>query len=148
MCLSSGMRRRQQHGPRRHRSQSLRSGADYAALHDAFPIKRSAAAATLGHRLALSIGPRNIDRPERLDTWTLHSRFPPGETAETVNPSEIVRNFVGARFNHHILVANPWSPHLLVADAYRLGRVLLAGDAAHQYIPTGGYGMNTGIGDA
>jgi 2-polyprenyl-6-methoxyphenol hydroxylase-like FAD-dependent oxidoreductase len=83
-----------------------------------------------------------------IDTWTLHSRFPPGETAETVNPSEIVCNFVGARFNHHILVANPWSPHLLVADAYRLGRVLLVGDAAHQYIPTGGYGMNTGIGDA
>jgi len=26
--------------------------------------------------------------------------------------------------------------------------VLLAGDAAHQYVPTGGYGMNTGIGDA
>jgi hypothetical protein len=26
--------------------------------------------------------------------------------------------------------------------------VLIAGDAAHQYIPTGGYGMNTGIGDA
>jgi hypothetical protein len=26
--------------------------------------------------------------------------------------------------------------------------VFLAGDAAHQYIPTGGYGMNTGIGDA
>ena len=26
--------------------------------------------------------------------------------------------------------------------------MLLAGDAAHQYVPTGGYGMNTGIGDA
>ena len=26
--------------------------------------------------------------------------------------------------------------------------MFLAGDAAHQYIPTGGYGMNTGIGDA
>ena len=24
----------------------------------------------------------------------------------------------------------------------------LAGDAAHQYVPTGGYGMNTGVGDA
>ena len=29
-----------------------------------------------------------------------------------------------------------------------MGRVFLAGDAAHQYIPTGGYGMNTGIADA
>jgi hypothetical protein len=31
---------------------------------------------------------------------------------------------------------------------YAVGRVFLAGDAAHQYIPTGGYGMNTGIADA
>jgi 2-polyprenyl-6-methoxyphenol hydroxylase-like FAD-dependent oxidoreductase len=82
------------------------------------------------------------------DTWTLHSRFPEGQTAATVNPSEIIETFAGASFPHQILVANPWSPHLLVADAYRRGRVLLAGDAAHQYIPTGGYGMNTGIGDA
>jgi 2-polyprenyl-6-methoxyphenol hydroxylase-like FAD-dependent oxidoreductase len=34
------------------------------------------------------------------------------------------------------------------APRYGLGRVFLAGDAAHQYIPTGGYGMNTGVGDA
>ena len=35
-----------------------------------------------------------------------------------------------------------------VAQSYGTGRVFLAGDAAHQYIPTGGYGMNTGIADA
>jgi hypothetical protein len=35
-----------------------------------------------------------------------------------------------------------------VAESYGIDRVFLAGDAAHQYIPTGGYGMNTGIGDA
>jgi 2-polyprenyl-6-methoxyphenol hydroxylase-like FAD-dependent oxidoreductase len=83
-----------------------------------------------------------------LDTWTLHSRFPQDRTPESLNPSEVVENFVGAHLEHRILVANRWSPHLLVADSYRRGRVLLAGDAAHQYIPTGGYGMNTGIGDA
>lgn len=35
-----------------------------------------------------------------------------------------------------------------LADAYRRGRVLLAGDAAHQHSPAGGQGMNTGIQDA
>lgn len=35
-----------------------------------------------------------------------------------------------------------------VARAYRCGRVLLAGDAAHQASPLGGTGMNTGIQDA
>ena len=50
--------------------------------------------------------------------------------------------------HYEILVANAWTPHFVVAERYGTGRVLLAGDAAHQYVPTGGYGMNTGIGDA
>jgi 4,5-epoxidase len=35
-----------------------------------------------------------------------------------------------------------------LADDYRRGRVLIAGDAAHVHSPFGGQGMNTGIGDA
>jgi 2-polyprenyl-6-methoxyphenol hydroxylase-like FAD-dependent oxidoreductase len=38
--------------------------------------------------------------------------------------------------------------HHSVASAYRRGRVLLAGDAAHQSSPVGGTGMNTGLQDA
>jgi 2-polyprenyl-6-methoxyphenol hydroxylase-like FAD-dependent oxidoreductase len=38
--------------------------------------------------------------------------------------------------------------HHRVADRYRSGRVLLAGDAAHVHSPAGGQGMNTGITDA
>jgi 2-polyprenyl-6-methoxyphenol hydroxylase-like FAD-dependent oxidoreductase len=38
--------------------------------------------------------------------------------------------------------------HHRVADRYRAGRVLLAGDAAHVHSPAGGQGMNTGIIDA
>jgi 2-polyprenyl-6-methoxyphenol hydroxylase-like FAD-dependent oxidoreductase len=34
------------------------------------------------------------------------------------------------------------------AERYRAGRVLLAGDAAHQHMPAGGVGMNVGIQDA
>jgi hypothetical protein len=36
----------------------------------------------------------------------------------------------------------------LLADRYQEGRVFLAGDAVHLVIPTGGLGMNTGVGDA
>jgi 2-polyprenyl-6-methoxyphenol hydroxylase-like FAD-dependent oxidoreductase len=82
------------------------------------------------------------------DVWTLHSRFPEGKTPETVDPSALLMAFTGTPFDHQILVANHWSPHLLVANSYGSGRVWLAGDAAHQFIPTGAYGMNTGIGDA
>jgi 2-polyprenyl-6-methoxyphenol hydroxylase-like FAD-dependent oxidoreductase len=38
--------------------------------------------------------------------------------------------------------------HHRVADFYRSGRVLLAGDAAHVHSPAGGQGMNAGIVDA
>jgi 2-polyprenyl-6-methoxyphenol hydroxylase-like FAD-dependent oxidoreductase len=38
--------------------------------------------------------------------------------------------------------------HHRLADRYREGRILLAGDAAHVHSPAGGQGMNTGIQDA
>lgn len=47
-----------------------------------------------------------------------------------------------------MLSCNPWRQNLLLADRYRDGRVFLAGDAVHLVIPTGGLGMNTGVGDA
>jgi 2-polyprenyl-6-methoxyphenol hydroxylase-like FAD-dependent oxidoreductase len=82
------------------------------------------------------------------DTWTLQTRWPEGVAPEAVHPHVLLREFAGCGFEYEILVANAWTPHLLVAESYGNDRVLLAGDAAHQYIPTGGYGMNTGIGDA
>jgi 2-polyprenyl-6-methoxyphenol hydroxylase-like FAD-dependent oxidoreductase len=83
-----------------------------------------------------------------LDTWTLQTRWPRDVAPDAVDPPALLRGFAGRDLPCEILVANAWTPHLLVAERYGEGRVLLAGDAAHQYIPTGGYGMNTGIGDA
>lgn len=82
------------------------------------------------------------------DVWTLHARLPAGVDPKTVDPVALVTGFVGAPIELEVLVANPWVPHLVVANAYQQGRVFLAGDAAHQYIPTGGYGMNTGVCEA
>lgn len=42
----------------------------------------------------------------------------------------------------------PWQGAQLVAERFRVGRVFLAGDAAHVHPPAGGFGANTGIHDA
>jgi putative polyketide hydroxylase len=41
-----------------------------------------------------------------------------------------------------------WTMTVLVAERFRVGNVFLAGDAAHAFPPTGGFGMNSGIQDA
>ncbi|MCW2659453.1 MAG: FAD-binding monooxygenase [Mycobacterium sp.] len=47
-----------------------------------------------------------------------------------------------------LLWATRFRIHHRVADRYRAGRLLLAGDAAHVHSPAGGQGMNLGITDA
>jgi 2-polyprenyl-6-methoxyphenol hydroxylase-like FAD-dependent oxidoreductase len=50
--------------------------------------------------------------------------------------------------DYEMLYVGKWKQNLLLADRYRCDRVFMAGDAVHLVIPTGGLGMNTGVGDA
>jgi 2-polyprenyl-6-methoxyphenol hydroxylase-like FAD-dependent oxidoreductase len=60
----------------------------------------------------------------------------------------LFERIAGMRISYETLYVGSWRQRLMVADRYRVGRVFLAGDAAHLVIPTGGLGMNTGAGDA
>jgi 2-polyprenyl-6-methoxyphenol hydroxylase-like FAD-dependent oxidoreductase len=63
--------------------------------------------------------------------------------------AEMVRRGVGADLPLRILGHWPWTAGVaLVAERFAAGRVVLAGDAAHLFTPTGGFGMNTGMDDA
>jgi len=75
--------------------------------------------------------------------WTLHARVErPGDMAAQFERT------VGVPVDYELLYVGAWKLNLLLADRYRAGRVFLAGDAVHLVIPTGGLGMNTGVGDA
>jgi 2-polyprenyl-6-methoxyphenol hydroxylase-like FAD-dependent oxidoreductase len=73
------------------------------------------------------------------------------EQKRTYSEAEIraaIVTAVGRDFDFEILSIMPWVRRELVADKYGIGRVFIAGDAAHLTSPTGGFGMNMGIQDA
>lgn len=82
------------------------------------------------------------------DIYTLQAWLLPGMNPDEMTPEQVLEGWVGTSFDYEILQANPWFAHFVVAEKYRESSVLLAGDSAHQFIPTGGYGMNSGIADA
>ena len=55
---------------------------------------------------------------------------------------------VGTPVEYETIHIGRWTQRLLLATGYGERRVFIAGDAAHLVIPTGGLGMNTGVGDA
>jgi 2-polyprenyl-6-methoxyphenol hydroxylase-like FAD-dependent oxidoreductase len=75
--------------------------------------------------------------------FTLHSVAERDEDMKA-----LFERIVGAPVRYEMLTCNPWRQNLLLADRYRDRRVFLAGDAVHLVIPTGGLGMNSGVGDA
>lgn len=69
-------------------------------------------------------------------------------TIEEPEIRELIDRAIGVPAEYEIESIMPWVRRELVADTYQVGRVLIAGDSAHLMSPTGGFGMNTGIGDA
>jgi 2-polyprenyl-6-methoxyphenol hydroxylase-like FAD-dependent oxidoreductase len=61
---------------------------------------------------------------------------------------ELFESIIGPGIDYETLYVGSWRQRLMVAQRYADRRVFLAGDAAHLVIPTGGLGMNTGVGDA
>ncbi len=72
----------------------------------------------------------------------------PARQTEALDPETILHRAVGRPFDFTLVGIQHWHHHQSVAREWRAGRVFLAGDAAHLFVPTGGVGMNTGIGDA
>ncbi|MBM4298771.1 MAG: hypothetical protein FJ143_13625, partial [Deltaproteobacteria bacterium] len=82
------------------------------------------------------------------ELWRLNIRNVKQEQIDTLNAPEKLRFALGPDIPFELLAVRPWTGHCVVAETYQEGRVFLAGDAAHLNWPAGGFGMNTGVGDA
>ena len=82
------------------------------------------------------------------ELWRLNVRNVKQEQFETFDAPQKLRYALGEDIPFELLAVRPWTGHCVVADDYQEGRVFLAGDAAHLNWPAGGFGMNTGVGDA
>ncbi|HZQ89968.1 MAG TPA: FAD-dependent monooxygenase [Gaiellaceae bacterium] len=91
----------------------------------------------------------DIARPEIVAQYP---DAPWANVAEVVTPAraeELLRAAIGVPdFPVEVVDVATWRAQADSAERYRDGRVFLAGDAAHTVPPNGGYGGNTGIGDA
>jgi FAD-dependent monooxygenase len=91
-----------------------------------------------------------------IDIWTTHLFLPLDVDTDAISSEEAVYRVLGGLHEPYpikideVLVRSVWRPNIAIARQWASPycRVLLAGDSVHQNIPTGGYGMNMGIGDA
>src|SRR5579859_50798 len=93
-----------------------------------------------------------ICMPMREHRWRVILPFA-GERDRRAPALEEIQRLVGERAPEPVPVSDPsWLATFRCqrrsAQAYKRGRVLLAGDAVHVHSPAGGQGMNTGITDA
>ncbi len=86
------------------------------------------------------------------DLWRCSVYAAPEESPEqALEPERIqakLRRIVPSQPDFEILEIRPYRIHQRIVEHYRIGRILLAGDAAHINSPSGGMGMNCGVHDA
>ena len=80
--------------------------------------------------------------------WFFHAPVPLGTTKDNFDFKAYLYRAVGAEFDVEFDRIGFWELRVALADNYRNGRIFVAGDAAHSHPPYGGYGINTGFGDA
>ena len=63
------------------------------------------------------------------------------------DPVQAVKFAMGTDLPFTIIGKSGYSIHSLVSTRFQQGRCFFAGDSAHQWLPAGGLGMNTGVSD-
>ena len=101
-----------------------------------------------------TVNPRrsgNIYAIDGKEVWLIHNYLRDNEADfESVDRDWAIRTILGvdANFQYEVMSKEDWFGRRLVSDKLQQGRVFVAGDAAHLWVPYAGYGMNAGLADA
>jgi 3-(3-hydroxy-phenyl)propionate hydroxylase len=87
------------------------------------------------------------DSVHRID-WQVPPGYDLDSERRTGALDERVRAVIGEEIDFEIVWSSVYRFHTRCVDRMRVGRVLLAGDAAHVYAPFGARGLNSGVADA
>jgi 2-polyprenyl-6-methoxyphenol hydroxylase-like FAD-dependent oxidoreductase len=86
-----------------------------------------------------------VDVGER---WFFHAPVPAETTRDNYDFHALLENVAGFKFAGEFDYVGFWDLRIAVAQRYQVGRVFIAGDAAHSHPPYGAYGLNNGLDDA
>ena len=79
--------------------------------------------------------------------WFFHAPVPAGTTTDNYDFKGLLHKVAGFNFACEFDHVGFWDLRVAVADRYQVGRVFIAGDAAHSHPPYGGFGLNNGLED-
>ncbi len=81
------------------------------------------------------------------ESWFFHAPVPAGTTQDNFDFTSLIHRAAGFSFAADFEHVGFWDLRVSVAEKYQMGRVFIAGDAAHSHPPYGGFGLNNGLED-
>ena len=79
--------------------------------------------------------------------WFFHAPVPADTTPDNYDFHGLLQKVAGFKFACEFDHVGFWDLRVAVAENYQVGRVFIAGDAAHSHPPYGGFGLNNGLED-
>jgi 4-hydroxyisophthalate hydroxylase len=81
------------------------------------------------------------------ESWFFHAPVPANTTRDNYDFHGLLQTATGFPFACEFDYVGFWDLRIAVAENYQVGRVFIAGDAAHSHPPYGAYGLNNGLDD-
>lgn len=81
------------------------------------------------------------------ESWFFHSPVPANTTRDNYDFHGLLQKVASFPFACDFDYVGFWDLRIAVAEKYQVGRVFIAGDAAHSHPPYGAYGLNNGLDD-